>query len=85
MRLHRRERAPALVGAGPASPDADVGCSPALPRPGIAQKSTEKCFAICVPKPGSTLSSKEQTCLANCLDRYIDTMKAVSTTLMKSE
>lgn len=38
-----------------------------------------------MPKPGTSLSSKEQTCLANCLDRYIDTMKTVSQAMMKEQ
>lgn len=33
----------------------------------------EICWDKCVDKPGSKLDSKTETCLSNCVDRFIDT------------
>ncbi|KIL67481.1 hypothetical protein M378DRAFT_159294 [Amanita muscaria Koide BX008] len=46
----------------------------------LMNKGTEKCFAKCVTKPGSSLSNSEQTCLDRCLDRYMDAFTLVSRT-----
>ncbi|KAF9448620.1 hypothetical protein P691DRAFT_34820 [Macrolepiota fuliginosa MF-IS2] len=46
----------------------------------LINKANEKCFAKCIPKPGSSLSSAEQTCLGRCLDRYMDAFNVVSKT-----
>ncbi|KAK9870929.1 hypothetical protein WA026_009891 [Henosepilachna vigintioctopunctata] len=32
----------------------------------------EFCWDKCVDKPGSKLDSKTETCLSNCVDRFID-------------
>lgn len=42
------------------------------------QKMTEKCFNKCIGKPGTSLSSSEQKCVAMCMDRYIDSLNLVS-------
>lgn len=44
----------------------------------LVQKVSDKCFEKCVTKPSSSLTSSEQTCLAKCMDRYIDAMGVVS-------
>jgi len=44
----------------------------------LLQKMSDKCFRKCVPKPGSTLDSSEQKCVAMCMDRYMDTWNIVS-------
>lgn len=31
----------------------------------------ENCFEKCVPKPGSSLSSSEQTCFTSCMEKYM--------------
>ncbi len=36
------------------------------------QTVRDKCFAKCIGKPSSTLSSSDQQCLARCCDRYAD-------------
>ncbi|KAI0926407.1 protein translocase subunit [Taiwanofungus camphoratus] len=46
----------------------------------LINKTNEKCYAKCVPKPGSSLSSSEETCLARCLDRYMEAFNIVSRT-----
>lgn len=45
---------------------------------GIGQKLNVHCFEKCVPTPGSSFSRKEETCLNQCLDKYMATWKAVS-------
>mmetsp|Transcript_4729 Transcript_4729/g.12413 ORF Transcript_4729/g.12413 Transcript_4729/m.12413 type:complete len:94 (+) Transcript_4729:113-394(+) len=44
----------------------------------------DKCFAACVTKPGSSLSSSETTCLGRCCERYIDATKVVSESTVRS-
>eukprot|EP00241_Pyramimonas_parkeae_P009115 CAMPEP_0114250006 /NCGR_PEP_ID=MMETSP0058-20121206/14464_1 /TAXON_ID=36894 /ORGANISM="Pyramimonas parkeae, CCMP726" /LENGTH=83 /DNA_ID=CAMNT_0001363627 /DNA_START=48 /DNA_END=299 /DNA_ORIENTATION=+ len=43
----------------------------------------EKCIDKCISRPGSSLSSSEQTCLARCCDRYIEATKVVSGVILK--
>ena len=47
----------------------------------IAQTVSEKCFVKCVTRPSTTLSSSEQSCLARCMDRYIEAISVVMKTL----
>ncbi|EME27740.1 Mitochondrial import inner membrane translocase subunit tim-13 [Galdieria sulphuraria] len=49
----------------------------------LVQNISEKCFLKCITKPGSSLTSSEQTCLAKCMDRYLDAMGIVSKTLIE--
>ncbi|KAI1826259.1 Tim10/DDP family zinc finger-domain-containing protein [Xylaria intraflava] len=46
----------------------------------LIEKINEHCFERCVPKPGSTLSSSEQTCFTQCMDKYMSAWNQVSTT-----
>ncbi|KAF9234608.1 Tim10/DDP family zinc finger-domain-containing protein [Melanogaster broomeanus] len=46
----------------------------------LLNKTNEKCFAKCIVKPGTSLSSSEETCLARCMDRYMETFDIVSRT-----
>ncbi|XP_038079023.1 mitochondrial import inner membrane translocase subunit Tim13-like [Patiria miniata] len=46
----------------------------------LLQRMTDKCFKKCVNKPGTTLDSSEQKCLAFCMDRYMDAWNTVSRT-----
>ena len=48
----------------------------------VIQITSKKCFAKCVSSPGGTLSNKEQTCLAMCFDRYLDTIRVVEQTMI---
>eukprot|EP00121_Abeoforma_whisleri_P014919 Awhi_evm1s13758 len=34
---------------------------------------TDKCWTKCIDTPGSQLSSKETSCLKNCVERFLDT------------
>ena len=35
------------------------------------QKINQHCFEKCVPKPGSSLSSSEQSCHTMCMEKYV--------------
>ncbi|XP_044736141.1 mitochondrial import inner membrane translocase subunit Tim13 [Chrysoperla carnea] len=41
-------------------------------------KMTQKCFQKCIYKPGTSLDSSEQKCVAMCVDRYMDAWGLVS-------
>ncbi|XP_059611878.1 mitochondrial import inner membrane translocase subunit Tim13 [Phlebotomus argentipes] len=41
-------------------------------------KMTEKCFRKCINKPGTSLDSSEQKCIAMCMDRYMDSWNLIS-------
>jgi import inner membrane translocase subunit TIM13 len=49
----------------------------------LFQKISERCFDVCITKPGSKLSTGDQKCLAACMDRYIETMTVVSEAMQK--
>jgi len=44
----------------------------------LLTKMTQKCFTKCIIKPGSSLDSGEQKCVAMCMDRYMDAWNVVS-------
>ncbi|KAI0048980.1 hypothetical protein FA95DRAFT_1604790 [Auriscalpium vulgare] len=46
----------------------------------LINKTNDKCFAKCVTKPSTALSGSEETCLARCLDRYMEAFNIVSRT-----
>ncbi|KAH8909873.1 hypothetical protein BR93DRAFT_965944 [Coniochaeta sp. PMI_546] len=37
----------------------------------LIEKMNENCFEKCVPKPGSSISSSEQTCITQCTEKYM--------------
>nr|CCA22681.1 Mitochondrial Protein Translocase (MPT) Family puta [Albugo laibachii Nc14] len=43
-----------------------------------------KCFEKCVSKPNGKLDSKQQNCVALCVNRYIDTLNVVSQTMVST-
>ena len=43
-----------------------------------AQKLNEHCFERCVPKPGTALSSGEEGCFKNCMEKYMSAWNTVS-------
>ena len=49
----------------------------------LISKATDKCYTKCVPAPGSSLSSKEQTCAERCLERYFEAFNIVSATYVR--
>ncbi|XP_011051917.1 PREDICTED: mitochondrial import inner membrane translocase subunit Tim13-B [Acromyrmex echinatior] len=46
----------------------------------LLTKMTEKCFKKCIGKPGTSLDSSTQKCVAMCMDRYMDSFNLVSKT-----
>ena len=40
----------------------------------LMSQMTNKCFNKCIEKSGQSMSTKERSCLANCMDRYMETM-----------
>uniref|UniRef100_K3WST5 Mitochondrial import inner membrane translocase subunit n=1 Tax=Globisporangium ultimum (strain ATCC 200006 / CBS 805.95 / DAOM BR144) TaxID=431595 RepID=K3WST5_GLOUD len=49
----------------------------------LTQNLQEKCFDKCITRPAGKLDSKQQNCLALCINRYIDTMKVVSEAMVQ--
>lgn len=44
----------------------------------LIQKLNEHCYTHCVPKPASSLSSGEQTCFTQCMEKYMQAWNVVS-------
>ena len=51
----------------------------------LMEKMTKACFTKCAGSSGDKLDRREQTCLANCQDRYLDTMAQVTEALAKRQ
>ncbi|KAI6037659.1 Tim10/DDP family zinc finger-domain-containing protein [Pisolithus marmoratus] len=51
----------------------------------LINKATEKCFTKCIPKPGSSLTSSDEACLARCLDRYMEALSRTYTARISKE
>jgi len=47
------------------------------------QKVNETCFTKCIPKPGSSVSSSEQTCVAQCMEKYLAAWNQVNATYLR--
>lgn len=44
----------------------------------VTEKLTNECWDLCVSNPGvSKLDSKTETCLVNCVDRFLDTSQYI--------
>ncbi|KAL2004286.1 hypothetical protein VTN02DRAFT_4011 [Thermoascus thermophilus] len=46
----------------------------------LMSKLNEHCFDKCIPTPGSSLSSGEQSCLSTCMEKYISMWNTTSRT-----
>lgn len=46
---------------------------------------TEHCFKLCAGTSGDRLDSREQSCMASCQDRYLDTRQQVQEAIQKRE
>ncbi|KKK14215.1 hypothetical protein P175DRAFT_0533912 [Aspergillus ochraceoroseus IBT 24754] len=46
----------------------------------LISKVNEHCFDHCIPAPGSTMTSKEESCLSHCMEKYISLWNATSRT-----
>jgi hypothetical protein len=52
---------------------------------GIIAVTSDICLKKCLGTSGNQLDRKEQNCMANCMDRYIDTMKVVGGALSHAQ
>ncbi|KAI1127789.1 Tim10/DDP family zinc finger-domain-containing protein [Nemania abortiva] len=46
----------------------------------LIEKINEHCFERCVPKPGGSLSSSEQSCATQCMEKYMLAWNHVNST-----
>ncbi|KAK6528401.1 protein translocase subunit [Arthrobotrys megalospora] len=44
----------------------------------LIDKVSDNCFEKCVPKPGSSLTSGETTCINQCMEKYMSAWNVVS-------
>ncbi|KAF2751356.1 hypothetical protein M011DRAFT_394889 [Sporormia fimetaria CBS 119925] len=44
----------------------------------LVEKLNQHCFERCVPKPGTSLSSGEETCFTTCMEKYMQAWNTVS-------
>lgn len=51
----------------------------------VVQTVRSKCFAKCVTKPGSSLSGSESSCIARCVDRYMEATGIVTRSLFSNQ
>ena len=79
FRLRARHLAPSRSSIP--SPTLNGGPASALT---LSQTVREKCFAKCVTKPGTSLSSGETTCISRCTDRYVDATRAISNVVLQA-
>lgn len=49
----------------------------------LVKALADKCFEKCVKKPGPSLTTGEQTCIAKAMDRYLEVMTIVFQALAK--
>jgi len=47
------------------------------------QKVNRNCFERCIPKPGSSLSSKENSCVTACAEKYLKAFNVVGQEVVK--
>ncbi|XP_052130086.1 mitochondrial import inner membrane translocase subunit Tim8 A isoform X1 [Frankliniella occidentalis] len=47
-------------------------------------KLTSKCWDLCVDKPETRLGSRSETCLKNCVERFIDINNFITNRFEKS-
>ncbi|GAB1320572.1 protein translocase subunit [Madurella fahalii] len=49
----------------------------------LIENINEKCFEKCIPKPGASLSSGEQTCIKQCMEKYMAAWNQVNSTYIR--
>ncbi|KAL2126848.1 hypothetical protein VTI74DRAFT_135 [Chaetomium olivicolor] len=49
----------------------------------LIENINEKCFERCVPKPGTSLSSGEQACMKQCMEKYMAAWNEVNATYIR--
>jgi import inner membrane translocase subunit TIM13 len=55
----------------------------------LARGTEETCFARCIPKPGLRMDAKEERCVRQCMERFVEawtvTMQTVSRVSSKQQ
>ncbi|KAJ5223817.1 protein translocase subunit TIM13 [Penicillium chermesinum] len=49
----------------------------------LVDRINENCFEACIQTPGSSTSSAENTCLSNCMNKYISMWNTTHRTYVK--
>ncbi|RPA87624.1 mitochondrial import inner membrane translocase subunit tim13 [Ascobolus immersus RN42] len=49
----------------------------------LVAKINENCFDKCIPKPGSKMSSSDESCVTKCLEKYMTVWNTVSSEYIK--
>ncbi|KAK3322429.1 mitochondrial import inner membrane translocase subunit TIM13 [Apodospora peruviana] len=49
----------------------------------LVEKINENCFEKCIPKPSSSITSGEKTCVTNCMEKYMAAWNHVNATYMR--
>lgn len=51
----------------------------------LVHNLTERCWDICIDKPSSRLESRAETCLTNCVERFLDCTNFIVNRLEKTQ
>ncbi|KAM7202115.1 putative mitochondrial import inner membrane translocase [Naviculisporaceae sp. PSN 640] len=49
----------------------------------LVEKINENCFDKCIPKPGSSITSGEKTCVTQCMEKYMAAWNLVNQTYVR--
>ncbi|KAK3375184.1 Tim10/DDP family zinc finger-domain-containing protein [Podospora didyma] len=49
----------------------------------LIEKINDNCFDKCIPKPGSSVSSSEQTCITQCMEKYMAAWNQVNSAYLR--
>ncbi|EOO04125.1 putative mitochondrial import inner membrane translocase subunit tim13 protein [Phaeoacremonium minimum UCRPA7] len=49
----------------------------------LIEKINENCFEKCIPKPGTSVSSGEQTCVTQCMEKYMAAWNQVNASYLR--
>jgi len=44
----------------------------------LIDKLSDNCFEKCIPKPGSSMTKAESTCITSCMEKYMAAWNTVS-------
>lgn len=51
----------------------------------LVHELTDKCWDLCMGKPSNKLDSKTESCLTNCVERFIDTANFIVNRIEKTQ
>ncbi|KAL1842904.1 hypothetical protein VTK73DRAFT_2973 [Phialemonium thermophilum] len=49
----------------------------------LIEKINENCFEKCIPKPGTSISSSENTCVTKCMEKYMAAWNQVNAAYLR--